>query len=54
MQQESLFVVNADGGGHIDFYDSAQNYARIGVSQGRPTLLLRDKGKTIFEQPAPR
>ena len=54
MRQESLFLVNADGGGHIDFYDSAKNYARIGISQGRPTLFLRDKGATVFEQPAAR
>jgi hypothetical protein len=50
--QESRLLVNADGGGHLDFFDSAQNYARIGVSQGRPTIFLRDKGTTIFEQPA--
>ena len=52
--QETLFLVNPGGGGHLSFFDRERNTARIGVLGGRPTLLLRQKGQTVFEQPAPR
>jgi hypothetical protein len=49
--QEARFLVNPGGGGHLDFFDSQQNYARIGISQGRPVVMLRDKNTTVFQQP---
>lgn len=52
-RQETLFLVNAGGGGHLTFFDADQNYARIGIWPGRPTLVLREKGQTVFEEPAP-
>lgn len=50
--QETLFLVNPGGGGHLSIYDAEGSFARIGVLRGRPILLLRDKGKTVFEQPS--
>jgi hypothetical protein len=50
--QEARFIVNPGGGGHLTFYDPDKNYARIGIWPGRPTLVLREKGETVFEQPA--
>ena len=50
--QESLFLVNRGGGGHLSIYDSDRNFARIGILRGRPTLILKDKGETVFEQPS--
>lgn len=50
--QETLFLVNPGGGGHMSFYDAEGNFARIGVLSKRPILTLRDRGKTVFEQPA--
>ena len=49
--QEALFLVNAGGGGHVSIYDVNRNQARIGVLDGRPTLVLREKGQVAFEQP---
>ena len=49
--QETLFLVNP-GGGHLSIYDAERNFARIGVLGGRPILLLKNKGETIFEQPS--
>jgi hypothetical protein len=49
--QEARFIVNREGGGHLTFFDDDKNYARIGISRGLPTLVLRRKGETIFEQP---
>jgi hypothetical protein len=49
--QEARLLVNPGGGGHLTFFDADQNYARIGIWPGRPTLVLRDKGRTILEQP---
>jgi hypothetical protein len=49
--QEVLFLVNPTGGGHLSFFDSDKNLAQIGVLNKRPTLVLRERGETIFEQP---
>jgi hypothetical protein len=49
--QETRFLVNPSGGGHLSFFDDDGNYARIGVLRGRPTLFLREKGEVVFEQP---
>ena len=51
--QEARLLVNPGGGGHLTLFDADENYARIGIS-GRPTLVLRDKSRTIFEQPPAR
>jgi hypothetical protein len=49
--QEARFIVNREGGGHLTFFDDDKNYARIGIARGGlPTLVLRRKGETIFEQ----
>jgi hypothetical protein len=54
-RQEALFLVNAEGGGHVSLYDNQGNRARLGVLQGRPTLLLEEKSRPVFAQPpAPR
>ena len=50
--QEALFLINPGGGGHVSIYDANRNMARLGVLQGRPTLLLEEKGRVAFEQPA--
>ena len=52
--QEARFIVNPGGGGHLSFFDADNNYARIGIWPGRPTLFLREKGEVIFEQPLAR
>jgi hypothetical protein len=52
--QEARLLVNPGGGGHLTFFDAEQNYARLGISQGRPIVIVRDKSGTIFEQPAVR
>lgn len=49
--QEARFIVNPGGGGHLTFFDAADNYARIGIWPDRPTVLLREKGRVVFEQP---
>jgi hypothetical protein len=51
-RQEALFLVNAEGGGHLSIYDNQGNRARMGVLQARPTLSLDEKSKTVFQQPA--
>lgn len=53
-RQEARFIVNPGGGGHLSFFDAENNYARIGIWPGRPVLVLREKGKTVFEQPPAR
>ena len=49
--QEALFLVNAGGGGHISIYDANRNQARIAMLNGKPTLVLQEKGQVAFEQP---
>ena len=51
-RQEALFLVNAQGGGHLSFYDDQGNQARLGVLGARPTLSLEEKSKVVFAQPA--
>ena len=48
--QEALFLVNAGGGGHISIYDANRNQARIAMLNGKPTLVLQEKGQVAFEQ----
>ena len=50
-RQEALFLVNAEGGGHVSIYDNQGNRARLGVLQNRPTLLLEEKSQAVFQQP---
>lgn len=50
--QEVLFLANPKGGSHLSIYDANRNLVRVGVLQGKPTLLVRQKGETVFEQPA--
>jgi hypothetical protein len=52
--QEARFIVNPGGGGHLTFFDDQKNYARIGIWPDRPTLVLRNRGETILEQPSAR
>src|SRR5262249_15419944 len=52
-RQEALFLVNAEGGGHVSLYDNQGNHARIGVLRGASVLLLEEKSKVVFRQPAP-
>jgi hypothetical protein len=52
--QEVLFLANPKGGSHLSIFDSNRNLVRIGVLEGKPTLLVRQKGETIFEQPEAR
>lgn len=49
--QESLFLVNPGGGGHLSVYDNSGNFARLGVLRGQPTLELKRKGETVFQKP---
>jgi len=51
-RQEALFLVNAEGGGHLSIYDNQGNRARLGVLRDRPTLLLEEKSQAVFEQPS--
>jgi hypothetical protein len=50
-QQETLFLVNPKGGSHFSIFDGNRNLVRMGVLDGRPTLVVREKGVTLFEQP---
>jgi len=50
-RQEALFLVNAEGGGHLSVYDNQGNRARLGVLGNRPTLLLEEKAQAVFQQP---
>ena len=50
-RQEALFLVNAEGGGHVSIYDNLGNRARLGVLRNRPTLLLEEKSQAVFAQP---
>jgi len=52
--QEALFLANPKGGSHLSIFDANRNMVRVGVLDGKPTLLVRQKGETIFEQPAAR
>lgn len=49
--QETLFLVNPGGGGHLSIYDADRNLARIGVLNGQPHVLLREKGEVIWKAP---
>src|SRR5262245_12405367 len=53
-RQEALFLVNAEGGGHISFYDNQGNRARLAVLGGQPALLLEEKSQPVFQQPPAR
>jgi hypothetical protein len=50
--QEVLLLSNPDGGSHLSISSGRGNMARIGVLDGKPTLLIRESGQTVFEQPA--
>jgi hypothetical protein len=50
--QEVLLLANPKGGSHLSIFDGNRNLARIGVLDGKPTLVIRQNGKKIFEQPA--
>ena len=50
--QEVLLLTNPKGGSHLSIFDGNGNSARIGVLDGKPTLVARKNGEIIFEQPA--
>jgi hypothetical protein len=50
-EQQVRLAVNPGGGSHLTLYDSDKNSARIGIWPDHPTLVLRHKGTTVFEQP---
>jgi hypothetical protein len=52
--QEVLFLANPGGGAHLSIFDGQNNLARIGVLRNQPTLVLRQAGNMIFEQPQPK
>lgn len=49
--QEVLLLANPDGGSHLSISDGNRNLARLGVLGGKPTLVVQQGGKKIFEQP---
>jgi hypothetical protein len=53
-EQETLFLVNPGGGGHVSVFDKDGNLARLGILDGRPFLQLRQKKEIVFEQPPPK
>jgi hypothetical protein len=49
--QEVLLLANPKGGSHLSIFDGNRNLARIGVLGGEPTLVVRQRGTVVFEQP---
>jgi hypothetical protein len=49
--QEATFLANAAGGAHLSLWDENRSQAKMSLVGGRPVLLLRHKGETVFEQP---
>jgi hypothetical protein len=52
-EQQTLFLVNPGGGGHLSVFDKDGNLARLGILDGRPFVQLRQKKEIVFEQPPP-